>query len=244
MPTADPRPPAPRTAPSRDREQTADPAVPAGLGSARAAPRPGSLRAVLGQWPLALVLTLVWGALWQDFGLHVLLPGLLFAALVIVVFPMPAIPFSRRFSPWHALVFTGRFLADVVRSSLSVSAVVLTRGRRVHSSIVGVRLRSHDDLLITLVSHALALVPGSIVLDVDRADAILYLHCLNVTTDEEIAAVRAKALRVEAGIIQAVGSRTDLELLRRFPDSAPPRAEIAGNRRHPAYGPAAEEERA
>ena len=78
----------------------------------------------------------------------------------------------------------------------------------------------------------------------DSADAILYLHCLNVTTDEEIAAVRAKALRVEAGIIQAVGSRTDLELLRRFPDSAPPRAEIAGNRRHPAYGPAAEEERA
>lgn len=195
----------------------------------------GRVRAALGQWPLLLVLVLVWCAVWQDFSLHVMLTGLLFSLLVTVVFPMPAIPFSGRVSPWHGLVFTGRFLADVVRSSLSVSAVVLTRGAHVRSSIVEVRLRSHDDLVLTLVSHALALVPGSLVLDVDRANAALYLHCLDVTTDEGIAATRAKALRVEAGIIRAVGTRADLELLRRHPDAAPPPDEVAEHRQHPVY---------
>lgn len=197
---------------------------------------PGRLRSALGQWPLLVAMVLVWCALWEDFAPHVMLAGLVFSVLLTVVFPMPPIPFSGRVNPWHCLVFTGRFLADVVRSSVSVAAVVLTRGRTVHSSIVEVRLRSHDDLVITLVSHALALVPGSFVLDVDRADAALFLHCLDVTTPEDIAAVRAKALRVEAGIIRAVGTRGDLELLRRHPESAPPAEEAADHRPRPAGG--------
>ncbi|WP_228821434.1 hypothetical protein, partial [Nocardia farcinica] len=44
------------------------------------------------------------------------------------------------------------------------------------------------------------------------------------TTDEDVEGFRATALDVEAGIIRAVGSREDLELVRRFPSSAPPAA--------------------
>lgn len=196
--------------------------------------RPQRFRDVLSQWPLIAVLVLLWCAVWEDFSLHVALAGLGFSLLVMVLFPMPRIPFSGRLNPWWFLVFTVRFLGDVVRSSVEVSKVVLLRGRRARSSIVGVRLRSHDDLVITLVSHALALVPGSIVLDVDRARAILYLHVLDATTDEDIEDFRSKALRVEAGIIRAVGTREDLDLVHRHPDSAPPEDESA-DRRRPAY---------
>lgn len=197
----------------------------------RPAARPRRVRDALSQWPLVAVLVLLWCAVWEDFSLHVALTGLGFTLLVMVLFPMPRIPFSGRLNPWWFLVFTVQFLADVVRSSVEVSKVVLLRGRRARSSIVGVPLRSHDDLVITLVSHALALVPGSIVLDVDRARAILYLHVLDATTDRDIEEFRSKALRVEAGIIKAVGTREDLELVRRYPDSAPPEGETAGRRR-------------
>ncbi|QQE48959.1 Na+/H+ antiporter subunit E [Micrococcus luteus] len=195
--------------------------------------RPDRIRGIVAQWPLILVLVAVWCALWQDFAPHVALAGLAFALLILVLFPMPSIPFSGRLNPWWSLVFTGRFLVDVVRASVHVTGVVLLRGRRARGSIVGVPLRSHDDLIITLVSHALALVPGSIVLDVDRVRSVLYLHVLDATTDEDVEGFRATALDVEAGIIRAVGTREDLELVRRFPSSAPPAAR-AEDRRGPA----------
>ena len=193
--------------------------------------RPDRIRGVVAQWPLILVLVAVWCALWQDFAPHVALAGLAFALLIVVLFPMPSIPFSGRLNPWWSLVFTVRFLVDVVRASVNVAGTVLLRGRRARGSIVGVPLRSHDDLIITLVSHALALVPGSIVLDVDRVRSVLYLHVLDATTDEDVAGFRAKALDVEAGIIRAVGTREDLELVHRYPDTAPPEEESAERRR-------------
>lgn len=196
---------------------------PARAGAERPA-RPHRVRDMVGQWPLIAVLVLLWCAVWEDYSLHVALAGLAFSLLVMVLFPMPRIPFSGRLNPWWSLVFTVRFLVDVVRASVNVAGTVLLRGRRARGSIVGVPLRSHDDLIITLVSHALALVPGSIVLDVDRVRSVLYLHVLDATTDEDVAGFRAKALDVEAGIIRAVGTREDLELVRRFPSSAPPAA--------------------
>lgn len=193
--------------------------------------RNGRVRDIAAQWPLIVVLVVLWCAVWEDFSLAVALAGLGFTVLVMALFPMPRIPFSGRLNPWWSLVFTVRFLVDVVRSSVEVSKVVLLRGRGARSSIVGVRLRSHDDLVITLVSHALALVPGSIVLDVDRARAILYLHVLDATTDEDVEEFRAKSLSVEAAIIKAVGTRADLELVRRHPDSAPPEERTDARRR-------------
>lgn len=216
MRTADRRPAAEGTAPEHPRRRRGP-------------------RAILRQWPLLLAMVLVWGALWQDLGLHVMLAGLVFAILVVVLFPMPDVPYTGRLHLGWALVFAGLFLADVVRSSLSVTATVLGHGRRVRSSVVSVDLRSHDDLVVTLVSHALALVPGSIVLDVDRTRSVLYLHLLDADADEDVEAYRAKALRVEAAVIRAVGSRDDVELLRRHPDSAPPEEELEGLRRSPVY---------
>ncbi|MDY6054895.1 Na+/H+ antiporter subunit E [Micrococcus sp.] len=222
MPTAEPVPTTGSTATVRQDHPTAQRPV-------------RGLHALLAQWPLLLVMLLLWCALWQDFSLHVVLTGVLFSTVVVVLFPMPAIPFPGRLHPWWSLVFGVRFLADVVRSSVAISATVLLRGRRARSSVVGVRLRSHDDLVTTLVSHALALVPGSIVLDVDRARATLYLHVLDATDDDDVEAYRRTALNVEAGIIRAVGSREDVELLRRHPDQAPPEDELDDLRRNPVY---------
>ncbi len=199
--------------------------MPGSDSARRGVVRRNRIRGIVAQWPLILVMVAVWCALWQDFAPHVALTGL--------AFPMPSIPFSGRLNPWWSLVFTVRFLVDVVRASVNVTGVVMLRGRRARGSIVGVPLRSHDDLIITLVSHALALVPGSIVLDVDRVRSVLYLHVLDATTDEDVEGFRAKALDVEAGIIRAVGTREDLELVRRFPSSAPPAAR-AEDRRGPA----------
>ncbi|MDO5633777.1 MAG: Na+/H+ antiporter subunit E [Micrococcus sp.] len=197
--------------------------------------RPGAAARVLSQWPILVFMMILWAGVWQDFAPHVLVMGALFSLLIMWVFPLPPVPFPGRFNLWYVIVFTARFLWDIVRASIQVSFVVLVRGRAARSSIVEMRLRSHDDLVITLVSHALALVPGSIVLDVDRVTATLYLHCLDVADEQRIAETKANALRVEAAIIRAIGSRADMELLARYPDSAPPFEDIAEYSQHPPH---------
>lgn len=197
--------------------------------------RPTGVRAMLTQWPVTLFMVALWCALWQDFSPGVILMGLVFSLLLKLLFPLPPVQFPGRFHPWWILVFTVTFLKDVVVASVAVSMVVLLRPRRSRHSIVEVRLRSHDDLIVTLTSHTLALVPGSIVLDVDRATATLYLHCLDKTGEEVLDEVRARALRAEAGIIRAIGSTEDLELVRQYPDSAPPYADLDDYRHHPPH---------
>ncbi len=197
--------------------------------------RPTGARALFTQWPVLLFMVLLWCAMWQDFSLGVILMGLVFALVVKLLFPLPPVQFPGRFHPWWILVFTVTFLKDVVVASVAVSMVVLLRPRRSRHSIVEVRLRSHDDLIVTLTSHTLALVPGSIVLDVDRATAPLDLHCLDKTGEEVLDEVRARALRAEAGIIRAIGSTEDLELVRQYPDSAPPYADLDDYRHHPPH---------
>lgn len=180
---------------------------------------------VLSQWPLLVALTLVWAALWQDFSLGVLLVGALISLAVVWFYRLPRVRFSGRFNLWYAFLFTCRFLYQVVAASLSVAWDAIVIGPRIVNSVVAVRLRSHDDLIVTLTGHALALVPGSLVIDVDRPSSTLYLHCLDVGTPEEVEHFRREAHATEAGIIKALGSREDLDLVRRL------EAEQASSRR-------------
>lgn len=173
-----------------------------------------SPRSFWSQWPILIGLSLTWGALWQDFSPGVLLAGLVFSTLTVWFYRLPRVNFSDRFNPWYALVFTGRFLWHVVTASISVAWDAITKGPRIVNSVVAVPLRSHDDLIVTLTGHALALVPGSLVIDVDRPSSTLFLHCLNVENAEAVEAFRDEARRTEAAIIRAIGTTADLELVR------------------------------
>ena len=95
--------------------------MPGSDSARRGVVRPDRIRGIVAQWPLILVMVAVWCALWQDFAPHVALTGLAFALLIIGLFPMPSIPFSGRLNPWWSLVFTVRFLVDVVRASVNVA---------------------------------------------------------------------------------------------------------------------------
>lgn len=172
-------------------------------------------RSFWSQWPIMLGLTFTWAALWEDFSPGVLVAGVVFSAAILWFYRLPRVNFSDRFNLWYVLVFTARFLWQVVRSSISVARDAITKGPRIVNSVVAVPLRSHDDLIVTLTGHALALVPGSLVIDVDRPSSTLFLHCLNVEDAAGVEAFRDEALRTEAAIVRAIGTKADLELIRR-----------------------------
>ncbi|CEA09142.1 putative monovalent cation/H+ antiporter subunit E [Arthrobacter saudimassiliensis] len=164
--------------------------------------------------PLLIWLVFVWGALWQDFSLSNLAFGLVIAAVVMRIFYLPPVQLSGRFNLLYALGFGLRFLYKLVLASIEVFWLAVRKGPRIRNAVVAVKLRTRSDLLTTATGHALSLIPGSLVVDVDRSTSTLYLHCLNVANEEQAEAIRRDVRSTEAWLIRTMGSREDLQLLR------------------------------
>ncbi|MGW2673127.1 Na+/H+ antiporter subunit E [Kocuria rhizophila] len=169
-----------------------------------------SLRAEL---PLILWLVVVWGALWGDWSPGNLVFGLLLALLVTRTLVLPPVRLSGRFNVLHFALFVLTFVWQVARASIHVFRVALVQGPRVHNAVLRVPLRQNNDLLMTAVGHTMALIPGSLVVEVDRGNGILYFHVLDIATPEQAEAFRRSVLDIEAAWIRIMGSREDLALL-------------------------------
>jgi multicomponent Na+:H+ antiporter subunit E len=85
-----------------------------------------------------------------------------------------------------------------------------------------VRLRTDSDLLHTMVAEALSLVPGSLVIDVDREHSVLTVHLLYVRDLDDVAQQKAHVLHVEDRLVRAFGSAADVAALDRNPERSRP----------------------
>lgn len=183
-----------------------------GARGARARARRRRARFLI-ELPLTLWMVLVWGALWQDFSPGNLVFGFIISLGVVAVFKLPPVELSGRFNVWQALVFAVRFLWEVVKASVHVMFVVVVRGPRVRNAVVGIRMRSHEDLMATALGHVLTLIPGSFVVEVDRTTSTLYLHVLDIDNDEQAEAFRQSARDIEARLIRVMGNPEELAAL-------------------------------
>lgn len=163
--------------------------------------------------PLLVWLVLVWGALWQDFSPGNLLFGALLAIAVARLFYLPPVELSGRFNIRHAIPFGLTFLGKVVVASFQVLGLALARGPKVTNAVVAVTLRSHQDLMVTAVGHVISLIPGSLVVEVDRSTSTLYLHAINISSPEDVAGLKAEVRNIEAGLIRIMGTPEELELV-------------------------------
>jgi multicomponent Na+:H+ antiporter subunit E len=164
--------------------------------------------------PLLIWLVLVWGALWQNFSLGNLVFGALIAIGVSQAFYLPPVELSGRFNVLRAFAFVLVFLKDVTIASFNVFYLAVVRGPNIRNAVIAVPLRSRSDLMMTATGHVLSLIPGSLVVDVDRATSTLYVHALNVTTPQGVEKVRAEIRHIEAGLIKIMGTREELAALR------------------------------
>lgn len=162
------------------------------------------------QLPLLLGLILLWSVLWGHVTWLSILTGIVVAVVVTRVFYLPPAELSGRLNVWYALIFLATFLFDVAVASFTVAYQALHPRPIPNSSVIGVQLRTRSDLIMTLDAIAMSLVPGSLVVEVDRERSILYLHTFDTRTTEDVEAMRRKVLVVEARIVRAIGSRADL----------------------------------
>jgi multicomponent Na+:H+ antiporter subunit E len=168
---------------------------------------------LLVELPLLVWLVVVWGALWGDFGPGNLLVGLVLALLVTWVLYLPPVQLSGRFNLLQFAVFAVTFVWQVAKASIEVALIAIVVGPRARNAVVGVQLRTRSDLLLTATGHTMTLIPGSLVVEVDRASGTLYFHALNVRSPQEAEDFRRSALQVEAAWIRIMGTREELAAL-------------------------------
>jgi len=173
------------------------------------------------QLPLLVWLVLVWMLLWGTWSWANLISGALLAVAVTVLLPLPPVVGGTRLHPAGLLVFLGHFVVDLVVSAAQVAWQTIRPGGIRQSAIIRLQMRSDSDLLLTIVAESLTLVPGSLVIDMDREQRTLALHILHVRDLADVERRRAAVLAEEERVVRAFGSPDEIAALAHAPGAAP-----------------------
>ncbi|SHY02354.1 Putative cation antiporter subunit [Mycobacteroides abscessus subsp. abscessus] len=150
---------------------------------------------------------LAWCLLWGEFSVLSILGGLLLGAAIYVMFPAPPLSREVTLRPWSALVFFAHFAKDLVAGSIQVARFALRPSGSPGSSVIAVQLRSRSDLFLSFTGILATLIPGSVVVEAQRATGTLFFHAIGVTTKEQIKAQHDSILRQEERLLRAFASR-------------------------------------
>lgn len=155
-------------------------------------------------------LTVVWVLLWGTFSVGTALAGLALALVVAGVLRLPHVRVDGRVHPVPLLYLLWRFLVDLVVASTQVVALALSPRRRPRSAVIGVQLRSRNELYMTLTSEITCLVPGSVVVEAHRTTGMLYVHVLDLGISRGVETARRHVLDNEARVLRALASDAEL----------------------------------
>ncbi|WP_394553270.1 Na+/H+ antiporter subunit E [Agromyces sp. MMS24-JH15] len=171
-------------------------------------------RAVWRQLPLLVALVALWLLLWDHIDVLTVVTGVLLAVAVTRVLYLPPVLLSGRFNPWRGLLLGLRMIADVSFASLQVAAFAVDPRWRPMNAIISVQLLTRSDLVTTLTAEAISVVPGTVVVDIDRERGLLYLHALGTRTQADVERVRRDVLGTEERIVLAIGTHDQAEAIR------------------------------
>ncbi|WP_167142586.1 Na+/H+ antiporter subunit E [Canibacter zhoujuaniae] len=161
--------------------------------------------------PLIFGLVVVWMMLWQEVTPMSFVSGIAVAILVTRVFYLPPVELAGRFNIFAALQYFIYFLWELVLGSLQVAWHAVNPFKRVSPAVVEVRLRTRSDFILTMTGLTISLIPGSLIVDVDRFNSVLYLHMLHGPEEKQRDKLRRDVHKIERLLVNAIGSRSDME---------------------------------
>jgi len=92
---------------------------------------------------------------------------------------------SRALWPLRIVRSLAIFLFELIRANVRVAIEVMTPGFSMTAGIVRVPTRTRTPLEVVLLANAITLTPGTLTLEVDEQDRVLYVHGLYVTSRSE-----------------------------------------------------------
>lgn len=144
---------------------------------------------------LLVALAVFWMGLQGIFTFGEFVWGLLMAAIVLVVFPLPVEPHGRPTFRgvgdlfgwfWALLKLLGYFLYELLKADLQVALMALKPRikERLTPGIIGMRLTATGSGQISLLAALITMTPGTISIECSDDREWLYIHCIDASDEE------------------------------------------------------------
>ncbi|WP_052809864.1 Na+/H+ antiporter subunit E [Streptomonospora alba] len=168
-------------------------------------------RQLLGRLVMAVWLTLMWVILWGDASPGTVVAGAGVAAGCYYAARLPHLPVRLRFRPLRIVLLIGHIAVDMLVSSVRVAFHALWRPAQMRGAIVAVPMRTDSDLLLVMVSAGLSLITGSLVIELNREEGVLYVHGTPVSSERSVRHLRRQVRRTEERFVRAFGTQRDID---------------------------------
>ncbi len=131
-------------------------------------------------------LTGVWVLLWGNVSPANILGGLAVALFVTTVLALPRVPVEGRVHPLSIVRLLGVLIWYAGVSSVQVAWAAVRPGAAPVNAVLRYPVRIKSDLVLTFLVDALNMVPGTLVLEIDRDERVLYIHVFDVAKPKAI----------------------------------------------------------
>lgn len=156
-----------------------------------------------------VVLTCIWVLLWGSASVANIASGLLVALAIVALDPglRPRAgardrgPLFGR--PIAVLRLVAYMVLQTVQATIALTREVLGRHSMIRTGVVAVELPGCSEEMVTLVNSLVALVPGTMPLDVRMNPTVLYVHVLHLN---DVAEAKRQVRRLTELCVRAFGS--------------------------------------
>jgi multicomponent Na+:H+ antiporter subunit E len=143
-------------------------------------------RVALRAWVLCW-LVLVWILLWGTVSAANVLSGLAVALVITLLLPLPAVPVEGRVHLLSVLRLIATVAYYLLLSSVQVAWLAIKPGPPPLTAVLRAHLALKSDLVLALAVNIMNLTPGNIVLEIDQARRMIYVHVIDVGSDRAVA---------------------------------------------------------
>lgn len=131
-------------------------------------------------------LVLVWVLLWGNISAANILSGLVIALVITLLLPLPPVPVEGRLHLLSLLRLLVTVAYYLVSSSAQVAVLALKPGPPPLTAVLRAHLALKSDLVLVLAVNIINLTPGTVVLEIDQARRMIYVHVLDVGSDRTV----------------------------------------------------------
>jgi multicomponent Na+:H+ antiporter subunit E len=154
-------------------------------------------------------LTMVWVMLWGNLSAANVLSGLAVAVLITVLLPLPVVAVQGRLHPLSLLRLVVMVCCYLARSSAHVAWLAVRFGPPPRSAVLRAQLTVKSDLVLALLVHTLNLIPGTVVVEIDGDNRLIYVHVFDVGSTESVARFHREVAEMERLLVAAFERDSD-----------------------------------
>ena len=161
------------------------------------------MRAVALRMFAVAALATVWVLLWGRVTVPNIVMGIVVAAVIMVLLPLPPVPVQGRVHLVPLVKLIGLFGWYLVASSVQVMWLAVRPGPPPLTGVLRVPLTIKSDLVLVLAASITTLIPGSMVLEIDQVRRILYCHVIDIGSAQAVERFYGQVAQVERLLLAA-----------------------------------------